>query len=84
MISSIYIKTNYSLLSSLISIDKLIEFAIKNNLKSLAICDDDLTPTKLFYNKCINNNIKPIIGLELKYKESSILMYAKDCDGYKI
>ena len=55
MNGSLYVKTNYSLLSSLVSIDSLIEFALNKNLKTLAICDDNLTSTKEFYNKCINN-----------------------------
>ena len=83
MINSIYVKTNYSLLSSLISIDSLIEFAKDKGLKTLAICDDNLTSAKVFYNKCINNNIKPVVGFDLKYNDFNILLYAKNYDGYK-
>ena len=83
MINTIYVKTNYSLLSSLVSIDSLIEFAKDKGLKTLAICDDNLTSAKVFYNKCINNSIKPVIGLDLKYNEFNILLYAKNYDGYK-
>lgn len=81
--TSLYIKTNYSLLSSLISIDSLIDMAIKNKLNTLSICDDNLTSTMIFYNKCINNGIKPVIGLDVKYNNTNILLYAKDYDGYK-
>ena len=81
--TSLYIKTNYSLLSSLISIDSLIDMAIKNKFNSLSICDDNLTSTMIFYNKCINNGIKPVIGLDVKYNNTNILLYAKDYDGYK-
>ena len=83
MNGSLYVKTNYSLLSSLVSIDSLIEFALNKNLKTLAICDDNLTSTKEFYNKCINNNIKPVIGLDINYNENNILLYAKNYEGYK-
>ena len=83
MLNSICIKTNYSLLSSLISIDSLIDFAQNNKLKTLAICDDNLTSAKYFYNKCIENNIKPVIGLDVKYKDKSLLMYAINYEGYK-
>ena len=83
MYTNLYIKTNYSLLSSLVNIDKLIDLAKKKNLKSLAVCDDDMTSTLIFYKLCKKNNIKPIIGLDLVYKTSHILLYAKDYDGYK-
>lgn len=83
MFESLYLKTNYSLLSSLISIDSLIEYAVNNNMSSLSICDDNMNASMLFYDKCKINNIKPIIGLDLKYNNESILLYAKDYEGYK-
>lgn len=83
MYTNLYIKTNYSLLSSLVNINSLIDTAKKKNLKSLAICDDDMTSTIIFYKLCKKNNIKPIIGLDLVYKTWHILLYAKGYDGYK-
>ena len=75
----LYIKTDNSLLSSLIKIDDLISFAIKNNLKSLAITDDSMYGVLEFYNKCKKNNIKPIIGLEI----ADIVLYAINYQGYQ-
>ena len=83
MYTNLYIKTNYSLLSSLVKIDKLIEEAKKRHIKSLAICDDNMTSTMLFYKMCKKCDIKPIIGLDLNYSDSHILLYAKDYSGYK-
>lgn len=83
MYTSLYIKSNYSLLSSLISIDKLIEYALEHKLNTLAICDDNMTSAFIFYSKCIKNNIKPVIGLDLKYNDSNILLYAKGFEGYQ-
>ena len=83
MFTNLYIKTNYSLLSSLVSIDSLIDYAKSNNLRALAICDDDLTSTKAFYNKCIENSIKPIIGLEVNVDDFTLLLYATNYEGYK-
>ena len=60
------IKTDYSLMHSMIKIDKLIEFANKNSLKALTITDDNLFGAREFYDACINNNIKPIIGTNIK------------------
>ena len=77
------IKTNNTLLSSLIKIDDLIDFAKKNNLKTLTITDNNMYGVMEFYHKCINNNIKPIVGLEIKLNEYKIILYAKNYDGYK-
>ena len=78
----LYIKTDYSLLQSLIKIDDLIVFAQKNNLKSLSICDDNLCGVIEFYNKCLKNNIKPIIGLNINVNGNNIVLYAKNYYGY--
>ena len=82
MYTNLYIKTNYSLLSSLVKIDDLISIAKNKQVKSLAICDNDMTSTMLFYKSCIKNDIKPIIGLDLNYNNGHILLYAKDYKGY--
>ena len=78
MYTPLYIKTDYSLLSSLIKIDDLIENLKKKNITSCAIVDDNLYGTMEFIKKARANNIKPIIGLDLK----NILLYAKGKDGY--
>ena len=83
MFTNLYIKTNYSLLSSLVSIDSLIDYAKKNDIKRLAICDDNLTSTKCFYDKCISNGIIPIIGLDVEIDDNKMLLYAMNYDGYK-
>ena len=44
----LWIKTDYSLLSSLIKIDNLIETLVKYNISSCAICDDNLYGAKEF------------------------------------
>ena len=83
MYTPLYIKTDNSLQQSLISINDLIEFAKKNNIKSLSITDNNMYGVMDFYKACINNDIKPIIGLELTYKENKIVLYAVNYDGYK-
>ena len=78
----LWIKTDYSILNSLIKIDDLIDKLISLNITTCAICDNNLFGIAEFYTKCKNNNIKPIIGLEidLDYK---ILLYAKNYKGYQ-
>ena len=79
MITPIYVKTAYSFLSSLITIDDLIKFGQDNNLKSLCICDDNMYGVMEFIRKSRLVNIKPIVGLDLDF----CLLYAKDYKGYQ-
>ena len=78
MYCPLYIKTDYSLLSSLIKVDNLIESLKKKGITSCAIVDDNLYGTMEVYKKFEKNKIKPIIGLDLK----EILLYCKTSEGY--
>ncbi len=75
------IKTEYDLMNSLIKIDELISYAKNNNLDSLGITDTTMFGTMEFINKCISNNIKPIIGVELNIDNKLFILYAKNYDG---
>ena len=77
------IKTEYSLLDSIIKVKELVKFALDNNLKALAITDNNLYGIYEFYLECTKNNIKPIIGLEITIDDKKILLYAKSNIGYK-
>ena len=75
----IYLKTVYSFLTSLITIEDLINFAKSNNLNSLSICDDNMYGVMEFILECNKNDIKPIVGLDL----DNCLLFAKDYQGYQ-
>lgn len=77
-----WIKTDYSILSSMIKIDDLINKLSELKISACAICDDNLFGVMEFYTKCKKNNIKPIIGLEIKL-DYIILLYAKNYHGYQ-
>ena len=79
----LYNITNYTLLSSLLKIDDLIDYAKNNNISSIAIADTNMFGTMEFIKKCEKNNIKPVIGLELILNDYNIVVYAKDYTGYK-
>lgn len=79
----LYIKTDNSLQQSMIKIDSLIEFAKNNNITALTITDNNMYGVMDFYKACIQNNIKPIVGLEITYKENIIVLYCINYDGYK-
>ncbi|MBR3898013.1 MAG: DNA polymerase III subunit alpha [Bacilli bacterium] len=76
------IKTDGYLLKSMIKIKELIKVAKENNIKALTITDDNMYNVMEFYNLCIKENIKPIIGLEIQLPEK-IILYAKNYKGYK-
>ena len=75
----IYLKTVYSFLTSLITIEDLINFAKSNNLDSLSICDDNMYGVMEFIRECNKNDIKPIVGLDL----DNCLLFAKNYQGYQ-
>ena len=76
-------KSNYSLLSSLLKIDDLVSYAKESNISSIAIADTNMYGTMEFITKCQKENIKPIIGLHVLLENFSVVLYAKDYDGYK-
>lgn len=78
----LWIKTDYSILSSLIKIDDLINYLTSLNIKQAAVCDDNLFYAAEFYEKCIKNDIKPIFGLEINL-DYTILLYSKTYLGYQ-
>ena len=81
MYCPIGIKTDYSLMKSLIKIDDLILYATNHNINTLGILDDNLASSHTFYEKCIANNIKPVIGLDLVINDKHIYLYPVNHDG---
>ena len=83
MYTPLYVKSNYTFLSSLVKINELIKTCKERSIKQVALCDDNMIATMYFYKECIKNDIKPIIGLEVKIDNNELLLYAKDYNGYK-
>ncbi len=79
----LYNKSYYSLLSSMLSIDDLVSFAVHHKISSIAISDDFMYGVMEFINKCKSSNIKPIIGLSVTLDEFSIILYCKNYVGYQ-
>ena len=59
---------NGTLGDSILNIDDAILKANRLGIKALSITDCSMSCIYEFYQKCLNNNIKPILGLEVKYK----------------
>ncbi len=83
MYTPLYIKSNYTFLSSLVKIDDLIKSSLEKNIKNIALCDDNMIAMMYFYKECKKNEIKPIIGINLRIDNKDILLYAKNYEGYK-
>ena len=77
------VKTDYSLLQSLIQIDDLMEYLKKKDITACGILDDNLFGCMCFYDSCLKNDIKPIIGLIVRINSFSIYLYAKNYEGYQ-
>ena len=77
------IKTDYSLLKSIIKIDDLINMAVKNKFNTIGILDNNLFSLAEFYLKCQKNKIKPIVGLEVLLNEYPIYLYPKNNRGLR-
>ena len=83
MYTPLNIKTDNYLLKSMIKIDDLIKYAVNNKIKSLTITDNNMYGVIEFYKCCINNHIKPIIGLEIKLEDFIIILYCMNYKGYQ-
>lgn len=87
----IHLHTAYSIATGTVEINKLIEYAKKNKITNLAITDHlNLFGMVKFYEKCIDNKIKPIIGCEVPIKGISntnempnVILLCQNLDGYK-
>ena len=85
------IATAYSLLSSTISIEKLVQKAREMNYQALAITDRNVLYGAIpFYKECKAHGIKPIIGLTADVKSEiepgmsyPIVLLAKSYKGYQ-
>lgn len=77
------VKTDHSLLKSMVKIDDLINFCLNNNITSCGICDNNMFGVIEFYHKCHKNNLKPILGLNIAINNQDIYLYAKNYSGYQ-
>ncbi|MBQ8659465.1 MAG: DNA polymerase III subunit alpha [Bacilli bacterium] len=77
------IKSDYSLLKSLIKLPDLIKYLKLHNVTTCGLLDDNLFGSMCFYNLCVSSDIKPIIGLKVKVGINYIYLYAKNYDGYQ-
>ena len=78
----ISIKTDYSLLNSLVKVKDLLDFLKKNKYISCGIIDTNLSASMELISGCKELNIKPIVGLDIILDEKHLFLYAMNYDGY--
>lgn len=84
MLTSLEVKTSYSILSSLNKIEVLVSRAKELGYSSLAITDtNNMFGVYEFYLACLKYNIKPIIGIHILFNDKSFILLAKNNNGYK-
>ena len=78
-----FFKTDYSILTSILKTNDLIDFLKKKNITTIGIVDDNLSYVMEYYNELKKNNIKLIPGLEITIEDKPIYLYAKNYEGYQ-
>ncbi len=76
-----YGQTEYNYLENAISLEKYVEYCSKYGYEFITLTDKNLHGYYKFYNLCVKNNIKPVIGLKIHLSESldnNLLVYAKN------
>lgn len=81
MFTPLGIKTDYSLLKSLIKVDDYVSYGINHDFNTLGILDNNLCSSHIFYELCKKNSIKPIIGLDIIVDNYHIFLYPRNYDG---
>jgi len=88
MNASLFVRSVYSLLSSMCKIEDIISYGKKYKYNAIALVDKNVLAGAMSFKKQAEaNNIKPIFGLEfdieLRQRQYSMVLYAKDDQGFK-
>ena len=78
-----FIKTDYSILTSLLKTNDLVKFLKEKGITTVGIVDDNLSYVMEYYDELDKNNIKLIPGLEINIEDKPIYLYAKNYEGYQ-
>lgn len=81
---NLIVHSHYSFLQSTLSLEKIVSFAVNNKCSYASLVDINVMYGAIeFYELCLKNNLKPIIGLQVKYKDSEFALIAKNYLGYQ-
>ena len=87
----LHLHTEYSLVNGMIRLPALIEQTLQNQMPAVAITDmSNLYGTVKFFNKCMAQGIKPIIGAEVYIENPDkltqpyiLVLLVQNPDGYR-
>ncbi|GCE63277.1 DNA polymerase III subunit alpha [Candidatus Mycoplasma haematohominis] len=83
-VPSLLTKSNYSFLSSALTIQEIVDYAVSKDHKYVVISDfENAHAWASFYREANRKSLIPVFGLQLNYKNSSVLFLAKNKEGYK-
>jgi DNA polymerase-3 subunit alpha len=83
MFANIDVKSAYSILKSSFRVEEIVQQALNNNQTHVGLIDlGTLHGVYYFYNLCLRNKIKPIIGCEFQNDISKYILIAKNFEGY--
>ncbi len=76
------VKSHYSFMNSLLKVEDIVNYAVSSNFKCVALCDINNTYglLELYYK---SGDLKPLLGIELRFNNDSYILYAKNYDGLK-
>ncbi len=81
---NLFTRSAYTFFNSLLKVNDIVELSISNGFSNAFLIDRNIMyGAAEFYSKCIKNNIKPIIGLEVALENLNKILIAKNNDGYK-
>lgn len=76
-------KSSFTFFDSILSIDDLINKSLSLDMEYVSLIEDDVLYGAMeFYEKAKLNGLKPVIGIEIKYEEDSLLLIAKNSTGF--
>ena len=78
------VMSDFSRRESIAKISELVSYAKSSYINVLALTDTNLGGAIDFYQLCLDNKIKPIIGQKIIFNNISIILLCKDFDAYKI
>ena len=78
------VMSDFSIGESIARTPELVKKAKSLNMKALALTDRTLSGVIEFYLLCQNNNIKPIIGQKIAFRNNEVNLFCKDFEAYKI
>ena len=84
----LYIRSVYTLLSSMCSIEGIVSYGKKYGYKALGLVDRNVLAGAMSFKKeCVKAGIKPVFGLEVQIsaldRTFDVVLYAQDDEGFK-